>query len=62
MATPVSSITWQVSFRRNSVTDDRVFSTTLATSVPKSVVLQLASELRALGYQNVSVVLVLVLP
>lgn len=62
MATPVSSAVWTINFRRESVTDQRMFTTTLATSVPKSVVLALAKEIRELGYVDVDVVLTVVLP
>jgi hypothetical protein len=62
MATPVSAMVWQITFRRESLTDQRTFSTSLATSTPMAVVTALAGQLRALGYIGVSVVLLVTLP
>ena len=62
MATPVTSTAWVVSFKVDSVTEQRTFSITLANTVPRSVVLGLVTELRLLGYVNVDMVLSVVLP
>jgi len=62
MATPATSVAWQITFKKLSITEQRTFSTSLATSVPKSVVTGLLGELRALGYVEVSAVLLVTLP
>jgi len=62
MATPVTSIAWNITFKRDSLVDQATYITTLATSAPKSTAVQLQREIEALGFVNVDLVLAVVLP
>lgn len=62
MGTPVTSAQWIVTFQRESVTDQRRFSITIANTIPKQVVTGVAAELKRLGYQQIEVVFAVVLP
>jgi hypothetical protein len=63
VATPVTSIDWQVLFRRQSLTDQANYSSTYdAVDVTEAQIKDLVRRLEKLGYIEVTYALRVVLP
>lgn len=63
MATPVTSMTWEVLFRRDSLTDQSTYSLSInAITITESVVKDIVKRLEKKGYTDVTYALRIVLP
>lgn len=62
MALPVATLAWRINFQRQSATDQRTFTVSLANTVSKPILDGLVRELRAQGYTDVRLELVVTLP
>lgn len=58
----VTSAEWVISFKRDSVTDQRTFTISMPNTTPKSVVDGVASALRKLDFEVQAVTFRVVLP
>lgn len=63
MPVPVTSMKWRVQFQRTSATDNRFFYADIdPATISKSQLADIVKTLVALGYDNVSFQLMVVLP